>query len=177
MGCSSLNTKHRVKPLCSAEPPPPSAACLDTHQCCCRWIGSVILYPRAAQSWFFTWSSETKEWLFHIETVPQWFPNDQLISASLSKCYRNKTALRLLPSLTIGLTGLQFRCFNHVHHQASYSWGFLWTSWEQRSEINRLVGTVRTDNRSEEYPGIFQEMLCPCIQEDRGKYRTQWVPW
>lgn len=63
----------------------------------------------------------------------------RLLLMSLSKPCRN---VRLFPSLTIGFTGLQLCCFNHMHHQTSYSRGLLWASWKRRSQ--KLAATTKT---------------------------------
>lgn len=43
----------------------------------------------------------------------------------------------------------------------------------KRLEINRLVGTIRTGNKSEEGDtGTLQEMPCPCIQVDEREIQN-----
>lgn len=174
MGCSSLKTEQGVKPLFSAELAPPSGACLDTHQCCCQkmWIRQSQ-YPRAAQNWFFPQSSEAKEWLFHTAILdkPQCFPDP------LSKPFQILQELKC--SETVSLTHhwayrpsvllLQSRAPSSVLF-LRFSVSELGT---KRLEINRLVGTIRTGNKSEEGDtGTLQEMPCPCIQVDEREIQN-----
>lgn len=95
----------------------------------------------------------------------------RLLSMSLSKPYRN---VRLFPSLTIGFTGLQLCCFNHVHHQTSYSRCLLWASWKWRSQ--KLAATIKTGSFwrkiSPEMRSIVQNTLVSgwVREEDRTQY-------